>query len=82
MPVESEDPLRVVGGHLKEDADAFPERQVLRADHIVVSLLVSGSYNLKLFGYERALDVYVPPVEVGVEDMFLHCCPVHPYCCT
>ena len=82
MPVESGDPLRVVGGHLEEDADAFLERQVLRADHLVVSLFVSGSYNLKLLGYEWVAGVYVPPVEVGVEDMFPHCCPVRPYCCT
>ena len=82
MPVESGDPLRVVGGHLKEDADAFPERQVLRADHLVVSLLLSGSYDLELLGYDWVGVVSMPPVEVAVKDMFAYCCPVRPYCYT
>ena len=48
VAVELGDTLRVVGRHIAEHADVFPEWQVLRADHFVISLLVSGRYNLKL----------------------------------
>ena len=43
VPVKSGDTLRVLGGHLAKDADAFSEWQVLRADYFVVSLLISAA---------------------------------------